>query len=80
MALYKSDKQLAKRIYKNKVEGRSMEFNPALSLCDKMLASWLKLMAPAGQWFKADGGEYELFVERMSRGDFKGRISARKVN
>lgn len=80
MALYKSDEQLAKRIYKNKVEGRTMELNPALSLCDKMLSSWLQLMAPTGQWYKVDGGEYELFVERMVRGDFKGRISVRKIS
>lgn len=80
MVLYKSDEQLAKRIYKNKIEGQAMELDKALSLCDKMLAAWLQLMAPAGQWFKADGNEYELFVERMTKGDFKGRISARKVN
>lgn len=80
MVLYKSDEQLAKRIYKNKIEGRAMELGTALTLCDKMLAAWLELMAPTGQWYKVDGGEYELFVERMVRGDFKGRITARKVN
>lgn len=80
MAPYKSDEQLAKKIYQNKVEGRAMELNIALPLCDKMLAAWLELLAPACQWFAVDGGEYELFVERMVRGDFKGRISARKAS
>lgn len=80
MATYKSDEQLARRIYKNKVEGRAMELATALNLCDKMLAAWLELLAPTCQWFAVDGSDYELYIERMTRGDFKGRISARKVN
>lgn len=80
MKTYKSDNQLAKRIYQNKVEGRAMELNTALTLCDKMLAAWLELLAPTCQWFAVDGGEYELYIERMTRGDFNGRISVRKVS
>lgn len=78
--LYHSDEQLAKRIYRNKVEGRAMQLGYALALCDKFLSAWLELKAPSCQWFVVDGGEYELFIEPMVRGDFKGRISVRKVN
>lgn len=76
---YKSDQQLAKKIYRMKTQGRAMEMPQALSLCDKFLSAWLQISAPSYKWFEVDGGEYELYIETAARGDFQGRIHARKT-
>lgn len=74
---YRSDEQVAKRIYRSK--DKVMSFDEALEKMDKFLSSWFEAMAPRFQWFEVDGGEFELFIEPNNRGDFVGLIHVRRA-
>ena len=71
---YHKDDELAKRIYRTK--NKTMPLVEALGLCDKFLSSWLEILAPRFRWFET--GDFELYIEPVSRGDFAARIHARR--